>query len=109
MSEHTRDFLRSLLDPERLGWAVTQEVRDEARELLRRFDHVGRQAQGEQPGSERGGVGEEARCPLLHQAPGGGEQVTTGQDVFVGWRQTVPDRVQEAGGEADEATGVHPC
>jgi hypothetical protein len=29
-----REFLEALLDPERLGWAVSQEVREEARRLL---------------------------------------------------------------------------
>jgi hypothetical protein len=27
-------FLKSLLNPEEYGWAVTQEIRDEARRLL---------------------------------------------------------------------------
>lgn len=29
-----RDFLKALLDPERFGYSVTEEVRDAARELL---------------------------------------------------------------------------
>jgi len=34
MSENVHSFLKSLLDPERFGHAVTAEVRDEARVLL---------------------------------------------------------------------------
>ena len=32
--DKTRDFLESLLHPERFGYAVTEEVRDAARGLL---------------------------------------------------------------------------
>lgn len=34
MSKDVRDFLKSLLNPEKFGHAVTAEVRDEARVLL---------------------------------------------------------------------------
>ena len=34
MSENVEKFLRNLLDPEMFGYAVTAEVRDEARKLL---------------------------------------------------------------------------
>lgn len=34
MSEPVRQFLKRLLDPEDLGWAVSQEVRNEAKRLL---------------------------------------------------------------------------
>jgi len=109
MSELLYDFLKSLLDPERNGWAVTQEVRDEARMLLRRFPNVGRETEGKQSGGECSGVGQETRCPLLHQASGNGEQEPTRQAVLYARGHSFPGRVQEAGGEADEAPGVHPC
>lgn len=32
--DKTRDFLKALLNPERYGYSVTEEVRDEARTLL---------------------------------------------------------------------------
>lgn len=34
MSEEVEKFLKSLLDPDQLGYAVTQEVRKQAKELL---------------------------------------------------------------------------
>lgn len=34
MSENVHNFLKSLLDPERFGHAVSAEIRDEARVLL---------------------------------------------------------------------------
>lgn len=34
MSQEVADFLNSLLDPEMFGYAVTQEVRARAKELL---------------------------------------------------------------------------
>jgi hypothetical protein len=31
-------FLKSLLNPEEYGWAVTQEIRDEAKKLLEKYE-----------------------------------------------------------------------
>lgn len=107
MSERLYDFLKSLLDPERNGWAVTQEVRDEARALLGRFHHVGRETERERPGGERSGVGQETRCPLLRQVTGCREQGAAGSSVLDTGGPSVADRVQEGGGETNETPGDH--
>lgn len=33
-----KEFLEALIDPEMYGWAVSQEVRQEARRLLENYD-----------------------------------------------------------------------
>ena len=33
-----KEFLKALLDPEMYGWAVSQEVRDEARRQLEAYE-----------------------------------------------------------------------
>ena len=38
MNDEVAAFLRRLLDPEDFGWAVTQEVRDQVKLLLKKYE-----------------------------------------------------------------------